>query len=226
MVVTTINIRGMLSNLEKVIITIGAHNDDYVIGMGGTIARYIADGYRVINIICSYGELGMPHLKEDITREIRLKESLDADYVLGSKDIVYLGMKEGKFREEFKNHESFLIKTINKYRPERIFTHSIDDPHPDHKEVYKEVIRIFDKLKYKPEVYSFDIWNIINLKKRNYPKLIIDITPYFKKKILSFKAHKSQKLVIIIHLWSLYVKAILNGIDSGYKFAEAFYRIK
>jgi len=70
------------------------------------------------------------------------------------------------------------------------------------------------------------VWNIINIKKRNIPKLVVDISPYFKKKIQSFKAHKSQQLVLIIHLWSLYAKAILNGLYYGYKFAEVFYRVK
>jgi len=87
------------SRKHKVILSVGAHNDDYIIGMAGTTVKYINEGYRIINLICSYGELGLPHIKEEITREIRVKESLNADSVLGGKDIIYLGMREGKFPE-------------------------------------------------------------------------------------------------------------------------------
>jgi LmbE family N-acetylglucosaminyl deacetylase len=214
------------SRKHKVILSVGAHNDDYIIGMAGTTVKYINEGYRIINLICSYGELGLPHIKEEITREIRVKESLNADSVLGGKDIIYLGMREGKFPEEFPKHEQFIKKLIEKYKPEKIFTHSMDDPHPDHKAVHREMIRLYDNLSHKPEIYTFDVWNVINIKKRNIPKLVVDISPYFKKKVQSFRAHKSQQLVLIIHLWSLYVKAILNGLHYGYKFAEVFYRVK
>ncbi|MEM4755778.1 MAG: PIG-L deacetylase family protein [Candidatus Woesearchaeota archaeon] len=212
------------SKQQEVIMTIGAHNDDYIIGAGGTIAKYLAEGKRVIHIIFSYGELGNILVKKELVRKTRFRESLDADAVLGGKDIIYLDLPETKFLEEFDKKKSFMIKVLEKYKPTRIFTHAKDDPHPDHQAVYKIVMEITSDLQWKPEVYTFDVWNLLNLKKRMNIKLIVDITPTFKKKVAAFKLHKSQKLVIFLHLWSIYLKARIAGFSHETKYAEIFYK--
>ena len=205
-----------------------AHNDDNIVGAGGTIAKYAKEGIRVITIIFSYGEMSHPHLRDSVIIGMRVKESQRAQNILGEDKIIYLGLKEGQFADDAKNMNihSKIKKLIKKYKPVKIFNHSIDDLHPDHLAVYNIMNRIFDDINYKGEVYSFDVWNPVNFRKRDSPKLVVDITGTFKKKVNAFKAHKSQWQARIMLMWSIYLKAIVNGRNNDVKYAEVFYKIR
>lgn len=205
-----------------------AHNDDNIIGAGGTIAKYAKQGIKVITVIFSYGEMSHPHLREEVVIDMRVKESLKAQNILGEDKILYFGLREGSVAEEFreKNISSKIKKLIEKHQPSKIFTHSIDDPHPDHQAVYSSLNSVLDDIGYRGDVYSFDVWNIVNFRKRNTPKLVVDITETFKKKIKAFKSHKSQQNAIILLTWSIYLRAISNGINNSCKYAEVFVKIR
>lgn len=210
------------------IICFCAHNDDQIIGAGGTLAKYSSQGKEVYTIIFSFGEASHPHLRREVTVEMRVKESLKATKILGGKTNLYLGLKEGNFAEEFekKNLMARLKKFLTERKPSKIFTHSVDDPHPDHRAVYSIITQLLDQIKYKGSVYSFDIWNPINLGKRNLPRLIVDISDTFRKKVRAIEAHESQKLTRFSLLWNLYLKAIYNGLNNNTKYAEVFYKIR
>lgn len=159
---------------------------------------------------------------------MRVKESKKSDKYLGIKNTFYLGLKEGHFYEEVKKKkiENKIKNMLLKNKPSKIFTHSIDDPHPDHRAVYKITTKITDKVKYKGELYSFEIWNPLNLKKRKNAKLVVDISRTFDKKIKAIKLHKSQKISLISLLWNVYRKDLLNGLSNNCRYAEVFYKIR
>ena len=121
---------------------------------------------------------------------------------------------------------NFLKRIILKNKPSKILTHSVDDPHPDHRAVYNTVAKIVDKISYKGELYSFEIWNPFNLKKREKPKLVVDISSTFDKKIKAIKLHKSQKISVISLLWNIYRKDFFNGLSNSCRYAEVFYKIR
>lgn len=206
----------------------GAHNDDAIIGAGGTVAKYSDEGKKVVVVVFSYGVSSHPHLKPEVITDIRVKECRRSDKILGIRETFFLGLKEGHFKDEIleKQITARLVHLIRKYKPIKIFTHSMDDPHPDHRAVHLIITSIIDKIKYKGDVYSYDIWNPVNLKKRTTPKLVVDISETFKKKTEAFKAHKSQQMTILTLMWKVYWQAILNGITNRCKKAEVFYKIK
>jgi N-acetylglucosamine malate deacetylase 1 len=210
------------------ILTIGAHNDDYVIGAGGTLAKYVSQGQNFYSVIFSYGENSHPHFKKKVTVSMRVKESLRADKYLGGSGIIYLGMPESRFLEE-KNKiiaKNSIKKIIKTKKPNKIFTHSTLDPHPDHQAVTLIIKEVLDEINFKGEVYTFDVWNVINFKKRTKPQLIMDVTDTFKKKVEAFKRHKSQQMTIWTLMWHVYLKAYTNGRKYGYKYCEIFDKIK
>ena len=213
---------------SKKILAICAHNDDNVFGAGGTLAKYAKEGHTVKTVIFTYGELSPPHLKKEVIRDMRLKESLKADKILGAKGVLYFGLTEGKFKEEIdkRNIRSKLASIIKKERPSKIFTHDFNDPHPDHKAVNTIVNELIREKKIKCPVYTFGVWNLtIFWKKTDRPRLIVDITKTFRTKIRAIKAHKSQKIVLMQLLWSVYVKALISGWNNNFKYAEVFFRI-
>lgn len=211
-----------MAKKKRSIITFCAHNDDQLIGAGGTIKKYANQGIKAYTYLFSYGEMSHPHLKPEIIAKTREKESLRAAKILGD-DISYLGLKEGTFLETCDIAK--IKKIILSHKPEKIFTHSPDDPHPDHRAVFKIIKQVLHDMNYKGDLYSFNVWNITSVTTREYPKLFIDISDTFKDKIKAFKLHKSQLLTKIIIGWSIYAKAIIDGWNNHCKYAEVFHKI-
>jgi len=213
----------------KNILVICAHPDDEVFGAGGTVAKYAAEGYNIDVIIFSYGEQSHPWLKKHFVIETRIKESKEASKLLGTKSLLFFGLREGKFAEDVvkKDIYSRLASIIRKKKPEKIFTHSLDDPHPDHSIVHNSVLHSLKESGYACGIYTFDIWNPVNIGKRKFPRLYIDISKTFGKKIEALRCFKSQRINAMIPLlWSVYIRAITNGIQNGTRFAEVFYKIR
>jgi len=137
--------------------------------------------------------------------------------------ITYFAIKEGNFAKDF--NPDILESLIREKRPFRIFTHSPDDPHPDHRAVYNIVSKVIKRMNYKGDVYGFDIWNIFALRTSNYPRLFVDISSSFDKKMEAFSKHKSQRNTMISLGWSIYFKALIAGWQNHCKYAEIFYKI-
>jgi len=211
---------------QENILVICAHNDDQIIGAGGTLAKYSKLGKKINTLIFSFGENSHPHLKPSIIIKTRVAESHKSDKIIGGSGVYYLGLREGKFLYSKKQVKYEIKKIIKQNKPSKIFTHSIDDPHPDHRAVFKIISEIANEIKNNCDIYSFGVWNPIKLRRRNVPKLVVDITNTFNKKIKAFKAHKSQKMAILPLMWNVYLKAMMNGWNNGVKYAEVFYKIK
>ena len=212
--------------MVKSILVICAHSDDQVFGPGGTIARYAEEGKNVYTIVFSYGETSHPWYKKKVAAKTRVKEAQAADKIIGGRGVVFLGIPETKFLKKKKRIIKQLTRIIKERKPDKIFTHSINDIHKNHREVYKIVSKTYNKMDYKCEIYSFDIWNPINLIKRNQPKMYVDISDTFKKKIEALKCFRSQKISMMSLLWSVYLKAIFNSFNLKCRFAERFDRIR
>lgn len=205
-----------------------AHSDDQVFGPGGTLAKYAREGIRVITVIFSYGQLTHPHLKEEIIIATRVNESIKANEMIGGDQVLFFGLPEGKFMEGAKAKGIYtkIRKMLAEYKPMKLFVHSLDDPHPDHQAVYDIVMTVADRIGYPGAIYTFDVWNPFNFRKRAEPKLYVDISSTFKTKIKALGVFESQKIALYSLLWSVYLRAILHGIRHGCRFAERFYKVR
>jgi len=209
------------------IVVFGAHSDDFVIGAGGMIAKYAREGNKIVSIVFSYGESSHPWLKKKVIQKMRLNEALDASRMLGCKTYVF-DLKEFNFLEEYKTKElePKILALLNKIKPAKIFTHSNEDPHPDHKAAHQLTLMIYEQLysKPKPELYIFSIWNPVSF--RSYPALYVNISKTFSLKLRALKTFRSQKLHVMYPLFLLIFRAIKDGLKIRTWFGEKFYRIK
>ena len=212
----------------EIILSFCAHNDDQILGAGGTLAKYAQQGKIFKSYIFSFGESSHPWLQQKFTARMRIKEAQRSEKVLGGNDIYFFGIKERNFIQEiekrdFKKH---LKKIIRQNNPSKIFTHSRDDPHPDHRVVHKVILEVVDELKYKGDVYTFNVWNPVSITTRRNPKLVVDISDTFKKKLASFKIHKSQKITFLTLWWDIYRRDWINGLLNRCKYAEVFSKVR
>ncbi|MCF7866467.1 PIG-L family deacetylase [Candidatus Woesearchaeota archaeon] len=223
---------------KKNILIICAHSDDQILGAGGAIAKYSKEGYNIFTVIFSYGEFSHFHMKKEHVKEMRVKESLAAENAVGGKGIILFDHRDGKVKEDVTKKKTHLElkKIIDKFKPEKIFTHSQDDLHPDHRAVLKTVLKSYDLLdknsKSKPEIYCFEVSQLWNIKKRKLPILVVDITQEFKNKIKALHQFKSQ-INLFSHTYEVnllyigvYIRAFISGILFRKKLAEIFYKIR
>lgn len=218
------------SKSKETVIVFSSHSDDFVLGAGGTIANYVQQGKEVIAIIFSYGEKSHPWLKEKFIQNLRIKETIQAGKVLGCKTL-FFNLDELNFYEDYqkKKLEHELLAILLKKKPVKIFTHSSEDPHPDHRAVHKITLELYQKVQSdqeKPEIYTYAIWNPVSFR-TSYPSLYSNITKNFSLKFQALKQFKSQKFNAIYPLFiPLLFKSIKDGLKIRAIFGERFFRIK
>lgn len=210
---------------NETIVVCSAHSDDFVIGAGGTIANYTSDGKKVIVFVFSYGEKSHPWLKKDIVQKMRSDEAFEASKILQCKTI-FFDLREFHFLDDYEKIEEKMVHLMKEARPSKIFTHSLEDPHPDHKAVHTITLDVFSKLKEnKPELYTYSVWNPVSFK-TTFPALYVDITKTFGRKLKSLKTFRSQKIHIIYPFFLLLLRAIKEGFKIKKRFGEKFFRIR
>ena len=187
-----------MSRKEKIIV-FSAHSDDFVIGAGGTIAKYTQQKDKVLAVVFSYGELSHPWLKKKVVHKMRYKETVDASRLLKCRSIFY-DLRERKFLEDYqaKNMKDTLVQLLEKEKPTKIFTHSHEDPHPDHRAVHEITLEVFNELQQKPELYMYSIWNPVSFK-THYPSLYVDISKTFSLKLKACGNSRAKKSMSYTH---------------------------
>ena len=216
-----------MSKKRETIVIFSAHSDDFVIGAGGTIAKYSEEGKKVLVLIMSYGEKSHPWMKDQVTKKFRSDEAFGASELLGCQS-TFFNLREFNFKEGAKRKKLIekIKEIIDTEKPSKIFTHSGEDPHPDHKATHNLTLDVFETLKKKPEVYIYSIWNPVSMKTQDVPKMYVDISSTFKKKLQALKLFRSQYQAIL----PLSLQTLFSNLKAGLKIkkrlGEEFYKIK
>jgi len=202
-----------------------AHSDDEAVGMAGTILKYVEEGKEIIKVVFSFGESSHPHFKEEVVIDKRVSESEEASKFIGIKETIFLGLPDTKVRQnvESSNIKQQIKDLLEKHKPEKIFIPTASDPHPDHRAVNGTVLNIVDKARKNYPVYEFEVWNIVNESK---PMVFIDITPYYKKKVLYMKMFRSQWQYMYALWLPVFFRSRSYGRRNGCKYAERFYKVR
>lgn len=222
---------------RETVLVFSAHTDDFVIGAGGTIAKYAQEGKKVVAVVFSSGEQSHPWLRKWVVRKFRAKEAVEASKLLGCR-VRFLGLGDLKVQEDYqrKNIDKKLLRMLNREKPVKIFTHSSEDAHisqgllagrDDHKAVHKVTMDLIEKMKPKKlEVYVYSIWTPISFK-THFPVLYVDISQTFGRKLRALNLFRSQRFNAIYPLMTLvFQRAILSGLKIRKRFGESFYRIR
>ena len=181
-------------NLDVLIFA--AHPDDAELGMGGTIAKLVAEGKSVGIVDFTEAELS-----SNGTVEGRRIETQNASKVLNISFRENLKFPDGKIRPKDEIVKRVIIK-IRDLQPKIIFAPYFNDRHPDHigtSKIVKEAV-FFSGLKKIETELKGENQNIHRPEKLYYymqtyeftPSFIIDISDHFETKMESVRAYKSQ----------------------------------
>ncbi|MBU0979297.1 MAG: PIG-L family deacetylase [Nanoarchaeota archaeon] len=214
--------------MKETIMVICAHSDDQIFGCGGSIIKYANEGNDIYTVIFSYGESSHPLMERKYAVETRVKESRRVDKFIKGKGVTFLGLYEKSMARQIKEKgiEERLKKLISQKKPDFIFTHSPSDPHPAHQICFRTVLKTVNSMNFRGNMYSFDIWNPIKIRGRRNPRLVVDITSTFHKKLKALQLFKSQRIAYITLFPLIFFSAVANGLAHDMRYAEVFLKIK
>jgi 4-oxalomesaconate hydratase len=229
---------------DKRMLVVSAHAADFCTRAGGTIIKYVKNGWDVFVIVLTYGEKGesggfwknKPNGTLDECKKIRHVESEEAAKVLGTK-IEFYGYNDYPLSMD-EDRIITLTRRILELRPEIILTHWIEDPlNMDHQVTSKSVIRAISSAAqlgalpntpahYFPNVYFFES-TVPHPEFNNFkPDTFIDIEDNFEIKIEAIKKFSCQPQLV-----SYYTHfALHRGFQASdwakrpIKYAEGFIR--
>jgi N-acetylglucosamine malate deacetylase 1 len=179
------------------ILAIGVHPDDVELSASGTLLHHVQLGYTFGLLDLTRGELGTRG-----TPAIRKQEAEVAAAILGASFRKTLDLGDGFFEN---NKETLLpiIAVIRECQPKIVLCNAIDDRHPDHARAAKlcadacfyaglEKIETYDETgKLQPKWRPQSVFHYIQDKQLT-PDFVVDITPFFPKKMEAILAFKSQ----------------------------------
>ncbi len=225
----------------SVAIVVTPHPDDSEIGCGGTIAKWIREGAKVIYLLCTNGDKGTSdnQMTSDRLASIRAEEQLKAAAVLGVEEVISLGYPDGAL-EDSPVFRGQIVRAIRKYKPDVLLC---TDPvrvgfylHRDHRIcgiVSLDALYPFarDRLHY-PEHESEGLaahktpdallWGT------EAPDTFIDISETIEVKVAALSEHKSQFPLDLSDAdlgESIKDVAMRAGQEIGIRYAESFRRV-
>ncbi len=228
---------------NRKILVLSAHLDDEVLGVGGTMARYVAEGNEVFIHIIRDG-IAERHLssseKNGNKREYVKECAIESARVLGipKKNISFGG---SSLYEDFtcthilgrKNVLDNVEKVLMKVKPHDVFTMHPGDTHTDHAVVYKATelaTRSISKVIGDIErVFSYETMSSTDQMFPSQatafmPNFYVDITSYLKTKLKAFSTYETE-MRFTPHprsLEKITVRAHARGAEANMEAAEAF----
>ena len=207
------------------VVVIAPHNDDEILGVGGTIAKLAKQGHDVV--VC---EVTAGILKDEMV-QLQKREAIASHELMGAKtyfmDLPVVGLKEMKTTEL----NSAFQKALLELNPDIVFIPHRGDMHIDHRmtiEAAMVALRpvTFPNLKgiYAYETLSETDWNTPSPDNAFVPTLFVDITDELETKLEAMKCHASQ-LRDYPHprsLEAMKALAMHRGSTVCKKYAEAF----
>ena len=215
------------------ILIIAAHPDDEVLGCGGTVARFVQNGYDAYTLIL--GE-GITARDEQRNRSRRAKEIRElkaeipkANRIMGVKKIYSHDFPDNRFDSvSLLDVIKVVERTKNEVNPQIIFTHYRKDLNVDHQITYRAVMTATRPLPQESvkEIYSFEI---LSSTEWNYPStfqpdIFFDIEDTLSRKLRAVREYRTE-LRDFPHprsIEGIQMNAKHWGMKVGLKYAEAF----
>jgi bacillithiol biosynthesis deacetylase BshB1 len=173
------------------LLVFGPHPDDLEIGIGGTIAKHVAQGHRVGLCDLTAGEMGSNGTVDD-----RLAEAEEARRVLGAVWRLNLRWPDRAIGHD-EAHVRAATRLIREVRPRTIAVPYWSDRHPDHdaasrvltEAVFNARLRRYDAGG-EPWRAAWTVYYFIN--DSVSPSFVVDVSDHYDRKRQALACHRSQ----------------------------------
>lgn len=219
----------MRFKMQERILVFAPHNDDEIIGLGGTLADFAARGHEIA--VCEVTSGYNPERVERIKNEAR-----KAHRVIGAQKDLFLDLPVVRLGEvsQMELTKRF-AEAVAEVRPTIAFIPHIGDMHTDHRitaDAAMVVLRPYEAKElhtiYAYETLSETEWNIPSVTNAFLPDTWFDITDTLETKLRAMACYETQ-LNEFPHprsLEAIRALAEYRGSTVGCKAAEAFRTIR
>ncbi|MCR9191723.1 MAG: PIG-L family deacetylase [Gammaproteobacteria bacterium] len=218
--------------MQKTMLILAAHPDDEVLGCGGTIARYAAEGWHVHIVFFTDG---VGARQSEVCSEesvIRRKAAQSAADILQVRSITFGAFPDNRMDSvDLLDIVQFVEQHIHQHQPNMILTHHANDLNIDHRLVHQATVTACRpqpghcvQLLLFFEVPSSTEWQLPSTTTTFAPNWFVDISAYTKVRTQALNAYEaemrawphSRSLLATEHL------ASWRGASVGVEAAEAF----
>lgn len=202
-------------NKIKTVLVLAPHTDDGEFGCGGTIARYVTEGVRVIYVAFSAAEQSvLPHLPKDVLRtEVKI-----ATAVLGiaPQDCIVFDFEVRRFPELRQGILDKMIELSRDYEPDVVFLPSANDTHQDHQTIAQEGFRAFKRT----TMLGYEVpWNNLDFRTSCFVALKPE---HLETKMKAIQMYESQAHRSYANPEFIRSLAVTRGVQIGAEYAETF----
>jgi LmbE family N-acetylglucosaminyl deacetylase len=183
-----INFPRLLASPEKgEIVVLAPHQDDEVIGCGGTMHLHHLAGAHITNVYIMDGRDGGPEgMPEDLVAAARNKEAKDAAEIIGTDDLVFLGLRDTGAQSTARGIGE-LRMILQKLKPEIIYLPFLLDYHHHHIFTNKLFLgAVLEDGFTPPLVSAYEVWTPIT------PNCVVDVENVFSVKLKALDAFVTQ----------------------------------
>jgi LmbE family N-acetylglucosaminyl deacetylase len=202
--------------MTKKILLLSPHTDDIELGCGGTVCKLLEEGNDIHWIVFSTAEMSLKNAPKDTLQKEFLCVVKELNLSNDSYKIYpYEVRKLDTVRQEILDE---LIHVRNTFKPDIVFTPSLNDFHQDHQVVVSETIRAF---KTTTAIISYELpWNYINFSTQLFCKLTTKHIDMKWKLLQHYKSQLVDKPYFDRDV--VYGSAKVRGVQCNAEYAEAF----
>lgn len=214
------------------VLVISPHPDDETLGAGGTILRFMDEGHKVswLNITGIYNS---EIFSEEMKKKRKSQIQQIKDYYQFSSSIDLMLPSAGLDTYDTCNAIDKISSVIKEIEPEMLILPDYNDAHSDHKKVFDwcyACSKIF-RFPYIKKVLSMEIMSETDFGRPENPfnpNYYVDITKYIENKLEACAIYDNEigESPFPRSLEGIRALAVLRGIESGARYAEAFRIIK
>ncbi len=197
------------------ILVLAPHTDDGEFGCGGTIAKFIDRGSRVVYAAFSAAETSVP---PEFPRDILRHEVKEATGRLGIKpeDCRIHQFEVRRFPEQRQEILDAILELSRELRPSLVFVPSQNDTHQDHQTISYEAFRAFKRT----TMLGYEVpWNNLNFTTSCFVGLS---NANVEAKLRALEAYRSQASRSYASADYIRALATTRGMQINRPFAEAF----
>ena len=218
---------------KKRVLVVAPHPDDETLGVGGTIAKYSAQGDEVFVLMVS-GHL--PPIYSRKAYEETVSEAYLAFSVLGVKKSEFLEIPATMIGDQPLHEVNARIsKVVNDFNPHIVLC-PYPDRHIDHRLVFDSVMVATRpvgvgkdiKIVAAYETLSETHWNAPHIEPNFTPNWVVDISDHISKKLNALECYKSQisEFPGPRSIEAVESLAKFRGTQAGFGYGEGFHIVR
>lgn len=219
--------------VKKRVLVVAPHPDDETLGAGGSIAKYISQGFHVEVLVVS-GHL--PPLYEMRDYQITEAEALEAFKVLGVSNFRFLKIPATLIGDVPIHVLNGTIGSVVKEVAPQIVLSPYPDRHIDHRLIFESVMvstrpvgsgRDIEVLA-AYETLSETHWNAAHIEPNFMPNWVVDISVFKEQKLKALACYGSQIPAFPgpRSIEAVEALAKFRGTQAGFGYGEAFQIIR